>query len=292
MTALIRTRNQCNRKLLFDQVYGNSSDSTKRYLDILQPKNTSSWLTCYPSKEHDLYFNREEFVDALCIRYGWPMKNLPRTCECGTENSTDHALICKLGGFVIMRHNAIRDLEAEFLDMVCNDVQIEPHLMPVIDGNGFDRGANLDENARLDVSCRGFWAPLRKSYFDVRVTHPNAPSNQTRNLQSLLSSHEAAKKKEYGQRVRDIEHASFTPLVFATNGAMGEETTRYHQALAELLADKTKCSYAETMAYLRKRLSGTILRTALIALRGKRRRTPQPSAPVANVHMNLAIHDF
>ena len=43
-----------------------------------------------------------------------------------------------------MRHNAIRDPEAEFLDMVCNDVQIEPHLIHVIDGNGFDRGANLD----------------------------------------------------------------------------------------------------------------------------------------------------
>ena len=46
-----------------------------------------------------------EFTDALCIIYGWPMKNLLGTCECGTKNSTDHALICKLGGFVIMQHH-------------------------------------------------------------------------------------------------------------------------------------------------------------------------------------------
>ena len=34
----------------------------------------------------------------------------------------NHALICKKGGFVIRRHNEIRDLEAELLDEVCISV--------------------------------------------------------------------------------------------------------------------------------------------------------------------------
>ena len=31
------------------------------------------------------------------------------------------------------RHNEIRDLQAEFLDMVCYDVQVEPALQPITD---------------------------------------------------------------------------------------------------------------------------------------------------------------
>ena len=34
---------------------------------------------------------------------------------------------------------------------------------------------------------------------------------------------EQAKKREYGQRVRDIERGVFTPLVLSTNGGMGKK---------------------------------------------------------------------
>ena len=40
-------------------------------------------------------------------------------------------MICQRGGLVIQRHNKIRDLEAELLDMVCYDVAIEPTLQPL-----------------------------------------------------------------------------------------------------------------------------------------------------------------
>ena len=49
--------------------------------------------------------------------------------ECGARNDFDHALVCKLGGFVIMRHNAVRDIEADFLRYVCKDVSVEPGLI-------------------------------------------------------------------------------------------------------------------------------------------------------------------
>ena len=35
-------------------------------------------------------------------------------------------MVCRRGGFIIQRHNELRDLEAEMLKMVCSDVQIEP----------------------------------------------------------------------------------------------------------------------------------------------------------------------
>ena len=35
--------------------------------------------------------------------------------------TVDHAMICQRGGLIIQRHNEIRDLLAELLDMVCYD---------------------------------------------------------------------------------------------------------------------------------------------------------------------------
>ena len=47
------------------------------------------------------------------------------------ENDINHSLSCKKGGFVILRHNNIRDTTAKLLEEVCYDVQIEPRLIPI-----------------------------------------------------------------------------------------------------------------------------------------------------------------
>ena len=65
-------------------------------------------------------------------------------------------MVCRRGGFIIQRHNELRDLEAEMLSMVCNDVEIEPVLQE-INGETLNRGANRAPDARLDISARGFW---------------------------------------------------------------------------------------------------------------------------------------
>ena len=66
-------------------------------------------------------------------------------------------MICQRGGLVIQRHNEIRDLQAELLDMVCYDVQVEPALQPIT-GEELASGTNHEAPvACLDVHCRGFW---------------------------------------------------------------------------------------------------------------------------------------
>ena len=49
-------------------------------------------------------------------------------CAFGDQFSVDHAIVCQRGGFIIQRHNELRDLIAEMLRMVCNDVEVEPVL--------------------------------------------------------------------------------------------------------------------------------------------------------------------
>ena len=95
-----------------------------------------------------------------------------------------HAMICKRGGFIIQRHNELRDLEAELLKMVCYDVEVEPGLQPVT-GEELNRGANQSHDARLDVHARGFWERQRSAYFDIRVCHPHADSYKDLALKQL-----------------------------------------------------------------------------------------------------------
>ena len=69
------------------------------------------------------------------------------------KNGVEHTLTCKKGGYVNMRHNAIRNTEAELLKEVAYDVRVEPGLLPV--GNvQLARGTNIEEQARVDVSVR------------------------------------------------------------------------------------------------------------------------------------------
>ena len=70
-----------------------------------------------------------------------------------------------------MRHNCIRDLEAEIMQEVCSDVRIEPELM-LLDNNLMRNGNNA-ENARLDVSDIGVWGPFERTFLDTRKYYTN-----------------------------------------------------------------------------------------------------------------------
>ena len=119
--------------------------------------------------------NKREFRDGLKWRYDWPFKENPSKSVCGESFNMDHAMICRRGGFIIQRHNELRDLEAELLSIVCIDVQIEPALQEV-NGEALKQGPNQAPDARLDVHACDFWEKQRSAFFDVRVCHPNAES--------------------------------------------------------------------------------------------------------------------
>ena len=96
-----------------------------------------------------------------------------------------------------MRHNRIRDLEASLLKPICEDVKIEPELMPI--GNTCVDSRNVADRARGDVSAVGIWSPMERTFLDVRVVHPNAPSHQGKSIEQLYTENEMEKKREYNQ---------------------------------------------------------------------------------------------
>ena len=108
------------------------------------------------------------------------------------------------------------------------------------------------------------------TYFDVRVTNADCESQEDTSLKSVLRSHETTKKLHYNRRIMEVEHGTFTPLVFTTTGVMGHECTIFHKALAEKLSDKTKEKYSDVVRYLRVKFSFLALKSTLLCLRGSR----------------------
>ena len=104
------------------------------------------------------------------------------------------------GGFIIQRHNELRDLEAQMLDLVCHDVEVEPVLQEIT-GESLARGANTAPDARLDIHARGFRSRQGSTFFDVRVCHPNAESYKDLTPQQIYRQHENEKKRMYASRV-------------------------------------------------------------------------------------------
>ena len=75
--------------------------------------------------------NKREFRDAIHFRYDWHIADTPYTCVCCGTFTVDHPMVCKRGGFIMQRHNELRDLEADILNLACHDVHAEPALQEI-----------------------------------------------------------------------------------------------------------------------------------------------------------------
>ena len=250
-----------------------------------QEKGASAWLSSLPIKTLGYSLNKQEFRDAVCLRYGWKIKDTPTHCACGAKNSTNHTLICPKGGYVCLRHNALRNTEALLLEEVCNDVKKEPELLPV--RNEQHSSSNTSEKARLDISARGIFGPNERTFFDIRVTHPNADSYKDKTLEQIYSLHESSKKNEYNDRVLQVEKGSFVPLVFTTSGGFGPECKRFNTRLAELIARKRNQQYADVIQHIRTRLRFSLLRSTLVAIRGERGQRKAECQEIGPIDYNL-----
>jgi hypothetical protein len=245
------------------------TDDKARNLDVLRLKGASSWLTVLPLQEFRYTLSKQEFVDAISLRYKFPIKGMPKTCACSKPNSIDHALSCAKGGYTAMRHNQIRNLEASFLQEVCYDVKIEPKLLPLTGETFKLKSANTKPDARSDVSARGVWRAMDKTFLDVRIFHEGNKSNSGP-IDKVFAAHEQEKKRTYNERIIEVEKSYFTPLVFSTSGGMGKEAEKFHKRLATLISNKRNISYSDAISHMRCKLRFSILRTTLTAIRGYR----------------------
>ena len=144
------------------------------------------------------------------------------------------------------------------------------HLIPLDNEHFHLRSAPTGDEARLDIKAGGFWRRGQNAFFDIRITHINSTSNRNLPTEEIFRRNEAEKKRNYMERVIEIEHSTFTPLVFGTNGGMGRECGLFIKNLATKLAVKENEQYSDVITSLRTKLFFCILRAALLCVRGSR----------------------
>ena len=68
----------------------------------------------------------------------------------------------------------------------------------------------------------------------------------------MLPQERVGEKKElmHDQRVRDIEHGSFSPQVFSTTGSMGTTATVVYRRLASMTSEKYGKPYNKSMQWI------------------------------------------
>ena len=152
----VRSSRETRSKNKLNACRQHMSEKHLKINNINQQKGVSNWLSVLPLSEHGFVLNKQEFWDAIRLRYGWSIANLPSVCACGAKPDVDHCMNCKKGGFVTKRHNVIRDFTAKMLNEVCHDVEVEPALL-FLTGESYDhKTAKTGDECRPDIRARGF----------------------------------------------------------------------------------------------------------------------------------------
>ena len=154
-----------------------------------------------------------------------------------------------------IRHNEIRDFIGRMISRVQNDVQIEPELQP-LDGEQFCLASTLTgDQARPDVRARGFYRAGQQAYFDIKVMNPNAESYSKLSMETVYDRAEKEKARIYNDRIVNIEHGTFVPLIFSTSGGMGRQTQIFVKMLCNKISTKENLKYGDVINVFRCRLS-------------------------------------
>ena len=152
----------------------------------------------------------------------------------------------KRGGFVSLRHNHIRSITSILLKEVCKDVRVEPQLQQIT-GEYIQHSTAAGNEVRHDISAREFWQTGQMAFLDVRFLNPNAKQYANIELSKAYQINEKEKKKTYNERILQVEHRSFTPLVMSTTRGMSRECQKFYSPLTEMICKKRKTNYNVTV---------------------------------------------
>ena len=76
--------------------------------------------------------------------------------------------------------------------------------------------------------ARRFWQAGQMAFFDVRVFNPNARRYAKQELSKTYQLNEKEKKHLCNERIMQVEHGTFTPLVMSATGGIGRESSKFY----------------------------------------------------------------
>ena len=127
----------------------------------------------------------------------------------------------------------------------------------------------------------------QKLYCDIRVFNPLANCYRKNSLAKMHEKNEKEKKIENAARVIEVEHGSFTPLVFSCFGGMSRECGAFYRHLAEKLAKKRSIATSKTTCFIRIKLSFPLVKSLVLCIRGSRAVQDNPPCPIGEIDITF-----
>lgn len=259
-------------------------------------KSTGVWLSVVPTTILHTQLSSLEFRDALHLRYDLPLKDLPTSCDsCHAPFTVAHALTCKKGGLITLRHNELRNELASIATAAFTPsaIRLEPSIYlsspttssssnaqpqqpPASPSNSMSTSSTDHHtpptpahHERGDILVRGFFSPAKDCIIDVTVTHLDAESYKSKEAKAVLRSREKAKKNKYA-RPCAAQRRDFVPFAVSADGLFGQEAKSFVQRLASSLAVKWDRPYPPVCGYINARLAISLVRASHLCIRGSR----------------------
>ena len=110
----------------------------------------------------------------------------------------------------------------------------------------------------------------QKVFCDVRVFNPLTKCHRSKPLAKIHEINENEKKVKYGARVLEMEHRTFTPLVFSCFGGMSRECSYFYKRLSEKLAEKRNITISEATCFIRTKINFSLIKSLVLCIRGSR----------------------
>ena len=270
-------------------------------------EGTGRFLTALPHILNGTILSADEWRDNARLLFNLEPLDLPQHCDgCGARFTVDHALSCKKGGLVHVRHE---DVASEWRWLAsCAFTPSHVEREPSIESSAgrrareaaeADQGPNpatnrapnpppnpppqpatqagtttpVPDEKRGDAGVFGFWTRGRQAIFDVRVTDTDARSYRHQAPAKVLATQEREKKGKYLARCLELRK-DFTPLVYSVDGMAGREAIAAEKAMAKALSRKWGRPYPQLCNYVRLRMRIALARNNTLLLRGSRDREP------------------
>jgi len=256
-----------------------------------------AWLSVFPNRLNGTGLSADEWRDNVRLRYNHSPLEMPAACDgCGAKMSVEHALSCKTGGLVHIRHDDVADEWRHLCGTALSPCRVErePRIFSSVSrrvqtaacSSAHDSSTPTADalhppavtEERGDASCHGFWARGRTTIFDMRITDTDARSYRKKEFAKVLEQHEKEKKDKYLQNCLEMRK-DFTPMIYSVDGIAGREARNAEKRLATHLASKWKREYSQMVYYVRVRMAIAVVRANSLLIRGSRDRQ-RPRRPL------------
>ena len=176
-----------------------------------------------------------------------------KKCDgCGEDFTLSHALSCKKGGLIIMRHDEIKDELGDLLSQALTPsaVRDEPSIKPspavrnistISNKNNISSEEIVNRHERRgDLLVRGLWERSKHCVIDVKITDVNQPSYINRCPKKVLETAENNKKSKYLEDCLE-QRRDFTPFIASVDGLLGKEAQMLLKKISKYMEILNEC---------------------------------------------------